>query len=126
MKGLNIQNPHAYFIVNALKDREHRTWSTKYRGRFLVVSSLKPDKKFMEEYGFKKEAFKYGFILGSVELYDVKDYGNGVFAFLLRQPLRYLTPLPQKGRLGFFNQFKIIFIESEKKVEFKKFERLSF
>ena len=67
----------------------------------------------MDEYGFKKEAFKYGFILGSVELYDVKVYGNGIFGFLLGQPLRYLTPIPCKGQLGFFGIPSKKYIEQE-------------
>ena len=103
MKALSIQEPFAYLIINGLKDKEHRTWKTKFRGRFLVVSSQKPDKEFIKEYGFKKEAFKYGVILGSVELYDIEEYGNGVFAFLLRQPLKYFIPIHQKGKLGFFD-----------------------
>ena len=59
---------------------------------YLIINGLKD-----------KEHRKYGVILGSVELYDIEEYGNGVFAFLLRQPLKYFIPIHQKGKLGFFD-----------------------
>ena len=86
-----------------LKDREHRTWNTKFRGRFVVHASKNPDMEFMKEYGFNKAAFHYGVLLGTIELYNTEDYGNGVKAFLLRNPIKFGGLIPYKGQLSFFD-----------------------
>ncbi len=103
MKALSIRQPFASLIIEGLKDREHRTWNTKFRGRFIVHASKNPDIKFMEEYGFKKTAFTYGVILGTVELYDTEDYGNGIKGLLLRSPTKLSRPIEYKGQLSFFD-----------------------
>ncbi len=103
MKALSIKQPFATLIVEGKKDREHRTWNTKFRGRFLVVSSKKQDKGFVEEFGFNEFAFNCGYIVGSVELYGVEDYGNGVFAFLLKSFKEYGNPIKYKGQLSFYD-----------------------
>lgn len=39
MKALNVKQPWAWLIASGKKTIETRTWSTKYRGPILIVSS---------------------------------------------------------------------------------------
>ena len=103
MKALSIKQPFATLIMNGLKDREHRSWNTKFRGRFIVHASKNPDDKFMVNYGFNRTMFSYGVILGTIELYDTENYGNGIKAFLLRKPIKLDLPIEYKGQLNFFD-----------------------
>lgn len=103
MKALSIKQPFASLIIEGLKDREHRKWVTNIRGAFIIHASKNPDKEFMEKYGFNKNAFDYGVLLGTVVLYDVKTYSNGIKAFLLKNPIKYKNPIPFKGKLNFFD-----------------------
>jgi len=56
----------------------------------------------MKEFGFADWAFPTGVILGTVELHNIEDYGNGVYAWLLRNIRKLKTPVPCKGKLNFF------------------------
>jgi ASCH domain len=40
MIALSIRQPWAWLIVNGYKDVENRTWSTPYRGEFLVHAGM--------------------------------------------------------------------------------------
>lgn len=42
IKALSIKQPWASLIVDGKKTIEVRTWSTKYRGELLIVSSANP------------------------------------------------------------------------------------
>jgi hypothetical protein len=92
MKVITVKQPWASLIVEGLKDIENRTWQTKYRGRVLIHSAVKPDIEFKNRclvglYGigmteemilsanklsFKWDAFlnENGLIIGSVEIVD--------------------------------------------------------
>jgi len=111
MKALSIKQPFATLIMNGLKDREHRTWTTDFRGKFMIHSSKIPDIKFMEEYGFNKTALSNGVLLGVVELYDVEIYKNEIKAFLLRNPIEFKEPIQYIGQLGFFEVDKSILLK---------------
>jgi len=41
MKAISIKNPWAYLICSGIKNIENRTWSTKFKGRFLIHASRK-------------------------------------------------------------------------------------
>jgi hypothetical protein len=43
MKALSIKQPWANMIASGEKTIETRTWSTKHRGKLLIVSSKEPD-----------------------------------------------------------------------------------
>ena len=111
MKALSIKQPFATLIMNGLKDREHRTWKTDFRGKFIVHSSKIPDIKFMKQYGFNKTALSNGVLLGTIELYDVELYENGIKAFLLRNPMEFNKSIPYIGQLGFFEIDKSILLK---------------
>ena len=107
MKALSIQQPFAELIVSGLKDREHRTWKTNFRGKFLIHASKKPDIEFMNVFGLNKDAFVYGAIIGQAELYDVKQFEyNKMYAFLIKDPIKFKKPIPAKGALNFWEYKK--------------------
>lgn len=118
MKALSIRQPWAWLIIHAGKDIENRSWSTKFRGRFLVHAAQGMTRAEYEEaelFALKADGailpplkdLQRGGIVGSVELVDCLDTSDspwymGQKGFLLRDP----KPLPftsYKGRLGFFS-----------------------
>ena len=125
MKALSVRQPWAHAIFALGKDVENRSRRTSYRGEFLIHASLKLDKGW--QYGMKHAAgadvvadidaksLPRGVILGKVELVDVvrRDnqnahlvsewyWGFPNFAWILRNPVIFDTPVEYKGRLGFF------------------------
>ncbi len=120
MKTLSLKQPFAELILQKKKVIELRKWNTHFRGEFLIHSSKIPDKKSMEDFGFKK--LPCGFILGKARLINVKKYKNkkelekdkdkhlaseewGKYGFILKDVKR-VKPIPAKGNLGFWD-FKI-------------------
>ncbi len=121
MKCLSVSQPYANLIIEGKKTIELRTWNTKFRGEFLVHAPLKVKTDACERLEIDKTKLKTGFIIGKVELYDVKiyrslselktDYKNHFaseeffhhrYGFLLRKPRELRVPIPCKGSLGFF------------------------
>jgi hypothetical protein len=43
MKALSIRQPYAGLIIAGIKNVENRSWSTKYTGLLVIVSTAKPD-----------------------------------------------------------------------------------
>ena len=117
MKALSLKQPWAELILQGKKKIELRKWNTKFRGEFLIHSSKIPDKEGMKKFGFKD--LKCGFIIGKVNLIDVKKYEDnrefekdknlhlatkewGQYGFILENPRR-IKPMEAKGSLGFWN-----------------------
>lgn len=115
MKILSIQQPWAWAIVYAGKDIENRSWSTNFRGKFLIHTGKKFDR---EGYEWIKEEFPdinipgpkdflLGGVIGSAEIVGCVQKHNsrwffGPFGFVLRNPVQE-TFIPLKGQLGFFD-----------------------
>ena len=74
MKALSIKQPFAELILQGKKKIELRKWNTKFRGLFLVHSSLIPDSNAMQKFGFVN--LPMGCIVGKATLIDVKKYNN--------------------------------------------------
>jgi hypothetical protein len=126
MKALVIRQPWAWLIVHGYKDIENRSWSTNFRGKFLVSASQRlTEKDYWNCYGFvmsvnewipdmnmkiqlpRKEDLQRGGIVGQVELVDcVSDskslWFEGPYGFVLKN-FKTLPFRPLKGRLGFFD-----------------------
>lgn len=120
MKALVIRQPWAWSIMHAGKDIENRSWSTKFRGRFLVIAAKGMTKLehcawwdfvMMQRLHHVSppdlEQLHRGGIVGTVELVDVvtdtsSKWFEGPYGFVLRDP-RPLSFQPFKGRLGFFD-----------------------
>lgn len=102
MKALSIRQPFVLFILFKLKDEEIRNKNTNFRGFFLMHSSRVPDVKFMKEYGFNKERFVNGCILGIAEIIGVRKYSENRFGYHLDNVFKFEEPIDHKGQLGFF------------------------
>lgn len=106
MKQISIRQPWASLIASGRKSIELRTWSTRYRGPLLVVSSARP---WDGDHGF--ELGPLGVTVCAVELVEVRPAteadaeaacirpGPGHMAWVLRNP-RPLDAVPVKGALG--------------------------
>jgi len=116
MKALSLKQPFAELILQGKKKIELRKWNTNFRGKFLIHTSKIPDEVAMKKFGFKD--LLNGFIVGEVELVDVKKYKNeeehkkdkdkhlassiwGNYGFILKNPKRK-RPIPCKGSLNFW------------------------
>ena len=121
MKCLSVSQPYADLIVKGKKTIELRKWNTKFRGEFLIHAPLKIRKNACDRLKINEKKLVRGAIVGKVEIYDVKVYDsasevmvdakkhlaskefcNRKYGFLLRNHSKLKVPLPQKGKLGFF------------------------
>jgi len=117
MKALSLKQPFAELILQGKKKIELRKWNTNFRGTFLIHASKISDKKAMKR--FKFENLPCGYILGKVDLIDVKHYKTGAehkrdknlhlasslwgsHGFILKNPKR-IKPIKCNGSLGFWN-----------------------
>lgn len=122
MKALSIKQPFAYLICAGFKDIENRNWSTKFRGRIYVHAAKRDDwneatddfiygvfsgdvPSRIPRLGTNPEQF--GAIIGEVDIVDCVTESKspwfvGKFGFVLRNPTLYATPIPCRGKLGFW------------------------
>lgn len=114
--ALSIRQPWAWLIAQGIKDIENRSWSTHYRGLFLIHAGLKFDQAGYEGVGLKhphlslpaQASFEKGGIVGVAELMDcVTEHpspwfeGGGLYGFVLAnaRPVEFVS---WPGQLGFF------------------------
>ena len=125
MKAITIKQPWASLIVHGIKDVENRTWPCpkKYIGeRVLIHSSIKPDKEpymifndaqaesidscIIDVCGYYQQT---GLILGSVRIIDcVVNHPSvwaeqGVYNWVLDEPILFEKPISAKGKLSFWD-----------------------
>ena len=122
MKCLSLKQPFAELLVSGKKTTELRKWNTKFRGKFLIHASKNLDKERASSLNIDYTNLSQGAILGTAELYDVKEYkskaefvkdrnkhfadikkfGSYRFGFMVKNAHRFRTPKPYPGRLRFF------------------------
>ena len=121
MKCLSVSQPFANLIISGKKIIELRSWSTNFRGEFLIHAPIKIRNNDCKRLKIN-EKLVTGAIIGKAELYQVKKYDsikevkidrelhlsskefrNKTFGFLLKNPRSLRIPIPWKGRLGFFD-----------------------
>ena len=117
MKALSLKQPFAELVVSGKKTIELRRWNTKFRGKFFVHASKKPDESSMKKFGFL--GLPTGKIVGEAELIDVKIYESeeehmedkkkhladsfwGKYGFILKNARRLDGPFVN-GKLNFWN-----------------------
>jgi hypothetical protein len=120
MKMLSVIMPWAWLIMKHGKDVENRTWKTDYRGRILIHASKKPDPFLTEIVGrFVSDKVKSdeliellswcGKIIGSVEIVDCVQNSNskwaeqGMWHWVLKNPIVFKDPIPCRGSLGLWD-----------------------
>lgn len=128
MKALSIKQPWAWLICKGMKDVENRSWPTKFRGRVFIHAGKNEDfpgirSGYVENrlppiyWAQYNEAFPFtrGAIIGEVDIIDCKyrfpnENANlyskwhipGQYGFILANPVLYVSPIPYKGQLKFF------------------------
>lgn len=132
MKVLTAKQPWASLIVEGIKDIENRTWNTNYRGRILIHSSKMPEKGLPCEVlnsmqysvvftanSLNALVGENGVILGSIEIVDcVLNHPSiwaevGTYNWVLANPIKFETPIPAKGQLGFWEFNEISYFENK-------------
>ena len=125
MIAISVKQPWASLIVHGIKDIENRTWMCpqKYIGkRVLIHASKERDKREKplltdKQYELAGDASRYGTHIfgdrganiGSVKIVScVQNHPSvwaekGVFNWVLSDPILFDTPIPAKGKLGFWN-----------------------
>lgn len=130
MRALSLTQPWAWLVVHGGKDVENRTWSTKFRGEFLIhaakgMSAADYDAAWEMARALSlelarsippKDKLERGGIVGVAELFDVmmpttRPQGLGwhmpeQYGFRLRN-VRPLPFLPCRGALGFWGDFDL-------------------
>jgi len=114
--ALSIRQPWAELILLGRKTIELRSWSTNYRGQLWIHTGLQSDPNAEEAFG---DLFKGGYV-GAVFLeatiplhrdrwqawqprhLDDGPYQPGVYAWILSNPRRLVTPIPGPGQPGLF------------------------
>ena len=108
MKALSIHPAYAMGIFAKEKTIEVRTWKTDYRGDLLICSTNKKIKDTIPGHALCVVKISDIVLLRPEHLYDAlmtqKDVDSyeGLYAWLLTD-LRYIKPIPLKGKLGLWN-----------------------
>ena len=131
MKAFTVYQPYAHAIIAGLKGYETRPRRTNIRGRVAVhagkLDELKAtrslsDRNFwgvMDAVGGRTD-LPHGAVIGTVEIVDcipveeiaatltererlLGDYSPGRWAWVLKNPVMFETPIPAKGKQGWWN-----------------------
>jgi hypothetical protein len=123
MKCISLKQPYAELLVSGKKTIECRTWSTRFRGDFLIHASKTVDIEACTYYKLNINLVVTGFIIGKALVYDIKKYVSNeefvldknkhlslqnlhnnkiIYGFLIKDAVRFARPIPYLGKLGFF------------------------
>jgi len=104
VKILSIRQPWAYLITQGSKDIENRSWSTKYRGPFLVHASLTVDREGCLKHRWDPAKRESGGVVGIADIVDCvtehpSKWFEGPYGFVLKNR-RALPFVKWRGGLG--------------------------
>lgn len=135
MLALSIRQPWAWLIVNGYKDIENRTWSTAYRGDFLVHAGkgMTRDEYFEAQMVASKimywddrtfPAFNdlpRGGIVGAAKVIDCVQRSDspwffGPYGFVLAEAVE-IPFIERSGKLGWFEYPGIVDVRDFRKPE---------
>ena len=123
MKAFTVYQPYAYAIVAGLKQYETRPRRTNIRGR-VAVHAAKGKPRFVTlavDMALPEHMkLHFGAVIGTVEIVDclpveevigaltereraLGDYSEGRWAWALKNPVMFDTPVPACGRQGWWN-----------------------
>lgn len=119
MMCLAIKQPWTWAIFNAGKNIENRDWPTRFRGRIAILASKGMTQGEYDEGCYfisRKEpeiaipsydSMVRGHIIGTVDITDCGKFHDnkwfvGTYGMLLSSPVKFITPIPARGRLGIF------------------------
>jgi hypothetical protein len=85
--AISIRQPFVEQILRGLKKREYRSIRTNIRGTVYLYASLKPVE---DPWGWRHVCdLPMGAIVGTVDVVGCVDDGDGGFAYLLENPVRF-------------------------------------
>jgi hypothetical protein len=110
MRALSIRQPWAEQIMRGEKVIEFRGKPTNIRDTVYLYASLgrypKLDElEIIDEVGFEIDELPRGFIVGTVEIADCEELGNGQYGWTLKKPKRLkklLKPTQQPNPTWFY------------------------
>jgi len=123
MRAFSVYQPYAYAITAGLKQYETRPRRMNIRGR-VAVHAAKGKLKFTSMAVAlalpKAPLLHYGAVVGTVEIVDclpveeviptltereraLGDYSPGRWAWVLKNPVMFDTPIPACGKQGWWN-----------------------
>lgn len=123
MRAFTVYQPYAYAIVAGLKGYETRSRRTNIRGR-VAVHAAKGKPRFVtlavDMALPERMKLHFGAVIGTVEIVDcipveevihtiteqeraLGDYSPGRWAWVLKNPVMFDTPVPAKGKQGWWN-----------------------
>ncbi len=130
MKAFTVYQPYAYAIVTGLKQYETRPRRTNIRGRVAVHAGKASLNRATRELSTKafwdllgavggKTELPLGAVVGTVEIVDclpveeviptlteweraLGDYSPGRWAWVLKNPVMFDTPIPARGKQGWW------------------------
>ena len=112
MKAISLKQPWANLVIDGKKTLETRIWQTYYRGELVICSSSKPDLATVHP---NEDRNPMGYALGTVELIDIVKMNinhekdamcklyKGAYAWILKNPRKFKTPIKVKGQLNIFD-----------------------
>lgn len=123
MKAFTVYQPFAHAIVEGLKKYETRSRRTHIRGRVAVHAAAKefPLLDEVAAYYFAGwDSLPHGVVMGTVEIVDcvpveevipalssldrlLGDFSPGSWAWVLKNPVMFETPIPARGKQGWWN-----------------------
>ena len=115
MRAFTVHQPYAYAIVAGLKGCETRPRRTNIRGRVAVHAGkqrITLDSMRVVVVPSEGKKLHYGAVLGTVEIVDcvpVEDVvaglssPSGPWAWVLKNPVMFDTPIPARGKQGWWN-----------------------
>lgn len=121
MKTISFQQPYAELILQGRKTLDLRTYTASFRGRFALHASQTVKEDVCALYGLNPADLPRGAIVGTVELTDTEPltpesyeahrdehlrpgaWKPGLVGWALTNPQRLTSPVPYKGKQGWFN-----------------------
>ncbi len=130
MKALSLTQPWAQLVVMGEKEFETRSWRTGYTERIAIHASKRFPRAAKDQMGhpyyrgalpgYTSLGIPLGAIIGTVEIvYMMRteeiaktlsekeiafgDYGLGRWAWELKEPEMFDSPIPCRGHLGMWN-----------------------
>jgi hypothetical protein len=93
-RAISIRQPYVELILRGEKRREYRGRPTHFRGRVYLYASLTPGlASYWKKIGKKPGDLPTYKIVGTVEIVDCRDAGDGYYAYILKNPKRLRTHL---------------------------------
>lgn len=116
MRGLSLWQPMGTALFHG-KPWENRPRATKVRGLVVVHAAARPEHEDLQFAcsrwwpGWRDVERPRGALLGIIEIIDCKPYAEvgweewtaGPWCWRVRPVLKFRTPIPFKGKQGFFN-----------------------